>query len=414
MNSITTSSNTTDTSFYSPQFFSSFLEKRSWEPGWLADYRKDSWDKFLSLPDRKLKEEKWRFSPRARFDFSKFNQLTESPKEAVLNSDLQEGVFFDSLNKTILGSPSILSELPNLVGPDLGSNNNFLLGCSLAEAGLVLSASRNFVGNKPFICNHFSPTGKKSLFQQNFIFLEPFAELTLIENFESECEHSAGMLSNICHIILGENAKLNRIVIQKVNSQSTFHHQEKVELHKNAQFNNISLHLGAAQSRIESKGVVAGEGAEFNNFSLSLGHKEQLFDQRTVQHHVSPNGKSNLLFKNALLDQSKSIFSGLIKVEPNAQNTDAFQTNRNLLLSAEAEADSLPGLEILANEVKCSHGATTSKIDDQELFYLLSRGIPKKVSEKLIVLGFFDEVIRQAKDDGLIANLRDEISKFFI
>ena len=103
----------------------------------------------------------------------------------------------------------------------------------------------------------------------------------------------------------------------------------------------------------------------------------------------------------------------MIKVDPEAQNTDAFQTNRNLLLSNEAEADSLPGLEILANEVKCSHGATTSKIDDQELFYLLSRGIPKRTCEKLVVLGFFDEVISKIKNDDLLNQLRNEISAHF-
>ena len=152
---------------------------------------------------------------------------------------------------------------------------------------------------------------------------------------------------------------------------------------------------------------------EFNNSSICLGIQKQLFDQRTIQHHSSPNSNSNLLFKNALLDEAKSVFSGMIKVDPEAQNTDAFQTNRNLLLSNEAEADSLPGLEILANEVKCSHGATTSKIDDQELFYLLSRGIPKRTCEKLVVLGFFDEVISKIKNDDLLNQLRNEISAHF-
>jgi Fe-S cluster assembly protein SufD len=100
-------------------------------------------------------------------------------------------------------------------------------------------------------------------------------------------------------------------------------------------------------------------------------------------------------------------------VDPKAQNTDSFQTNRNLLLSKEAEADSLPGLEILANEVKCSHGATTSKIDDQELFYLQSRGISKSIAEKLIVLGFFEDIIGRAGNSDTIESLRNEVSNYF-
>lgn len=409
----TTPSTILENQFSSPNFLNTFLEKRSWEPGWLADYRKESWEKFISLPEAKIKDEKWRFSPKSRFSYSNFEKLSESPKEAVLDSNNSNDAFFESFNQTILNSPKILTDLPTFTGPDLGSTANFLLGCSFAESGIVLKAPRSFAGDSPFYCHHYAPSQHTSLFQQNLIYLEPFAEVTLVEYYESENDVSEGMLSNSTHIFLSEESKLNRILIQKINSKSTFRHLEKVELQKNSQFNNVSLQLGAAQSRTESKGVISGNGAEFNNFCLSLGSEKQLFDQRTVQHHRSPNGKSNLLFKNALLNDSKSIFSGLIKVDPNAQNTDAFQTNRNLLLSSKAEADSLPGLEILANDVKCSHGATTSKIDEQELFYLLSRGIPRKISEKLIVLGFFDEIIRNVSNEDLKDQLSKEISNCF-
>ena len=132
-----------------------------------------------------------------------------------------------------------------------------------------------------------------------------------------------------------------------------------------------------------------------------------------MQNHLAPNGKSTLTFKNALLGKSKCIFSGLIKVENDAQSTNAYQTNRNLLLSDEAEADSMPGLEILANEVKCSHGATTSKIDDQELFYLLSRGISRSVAERLIVLGFFEEVIGKISMEEQLNDVRNSIADSF-
>ena len=155
----------------------------------------------------------------------------------------------------------------------------------------------------------------------------------------------SGLLSNTSNIFLSENSILNRVVIQKLNHESTFLHHENIELQKGSQFNNIIVQLGSSQSRIESKGSIFGEGAEFNNSSICLGIHKQLFDQRTIQHHSSPNSNSNLLFKNALLDEAKSVFSGMIKVDPEAQNTDAFQTNRNLLLSNEAEADSLPGLK---------------------------------------------------------------------
>ena len=205
--------------------------------------------------------------------------------------------------------------------------------------------------------------------------------------------------SNLLKVQLGEGARLNRIVIQECSAKATIVQMENFNIGKNAYLNTSNLHLGGAQSRIESKGVLKEPGAHFEYGSVFLGNDEQLFDQRTIQVHEAPHCTSNLLCKNALRKEAKSIFSGLIKVDKEAQHTDAYQTNRNLLLSSEAEADSLPGLEILANEVKCSHGATTSRIDPQELFYLHSRGIPKVEAEKLIAIGFLSESLLNIDDE---------------
>jgi Fe-S cluster assembly protein SufD len=413
MNSPTPSKINISTHFKSPEFFQTFSEKRSWEPGWMADFRKDSWNRYTILPQTKLKDVRWRFSPRARFGYSNCDQLKESPTQTKLKSHSSDKIIFAAFDQAILKYPNLLSHLPTLTGPNLGSDETFLLGSTFSESGFILNAPEGSKGEETFICNHFAPKENHSLFQQNIVTLDPFAELTLIEYFDSEDDSTTGILSNLSHIHLGEGAKLNRIIVQRINKHSTFHHLEKVELGKNSQLNNISLQLGSAQTRVESRGDILGEGAVFNNYSLSLGNNKQLFDQRTIQHHIAPNGKSNLLFKNALLNESKAIFSGLIKVDPEAQNTDSFQTNRNLLLSKEAEADSLPGLEILANEVKCSHGATTSKIDEQELFYLQSRGISKSIAEKLIVLGFFEDIISKAGNSEIVESLRNEVSNFF-
>ena len=402
-----------DAQFSSPIFLEKFLAKRSWEPGWLADFRKDSWEKLIAIPESKLKDEMWRFSPKSRLGFSNCMNLSDLSVQPILKSPSDVNLYFNNFDQTILKSPERFNNLHQFKNPGLGSDQTFLLGCCYAESGFKLHVDKGLHLKEPLLCNHQAPSNNESLFQICSISLEPFTELTLIEFFESEDEKSSGILSNLCNIELSEGSRLNRIIIQKVNLSSTFNHLENVHLEKNSEFTNISIQLGGAQSRIESKGIISGEGSSFNNFSISLGQNEQLFDQRTVQHHIHPNSKSNLLFKNALLGNSKSIFSGLIKVDQKAKNTDAYQTNRNLLLSEHAEADSLPGLEILANEVKCSHGATTSKIDKQELFYLQSRGIPTKIAEKLIVMGFFDEVVREANTDDSVELLRNQISNFF-
>lgn len=413
MNSTTSLNSNLNAQFHSSDFFEFFSNKRSFEPGWLVDLRKDAWNNFNNLPKNKIKDERWRFSPRARFGYSNFADLTDSTDKIELKNENPTDLFLETLDHTILNNPSILSDLPNLTGPNLGSPDIFHLCRCFSESGFILKTEKDSILKTPLICKHTAPANNQVLFQQNLLLLEPFSELTIIEYFDSQDDSSSGMLSSLNHIILKEGAKLNRIIVQRINENSTFNHLEKIELHKNAQINNIALQLGSGQTRVESKGVILGQEADFNNYSLSLGRNQQLFDQRTIQHHLAPNSRSNLLFKNALLDKSKSVFSGLIKVETEAQNTDSFQTNRNLLLSPKAEADSLPGLEILANEVKCSHGATTSKIDEQELFYLQSRGMTKKLSEKLIVLGFFEEIIGQIETETIIEELRNEISNFF-
>jgi Fe-S cluster assembly protein SufD len=147
--------------------------------------------------------------------------------------------------------------------------------------------------------------------------------------------------------------------------------------------------------------------------ALTVAHDDQEFDQRTLQIHQAPNTKSDLLYKNALLERAKTIFSGLIIVDPDAQKTDAYQSNRNLMLSDEAEANSLPGLEIQANDVRCTHGATSSRIDPEQEFYLQSRGIAKAAADELLTFGFFEEVLNRLADENLHAALRTLIQTKF-
>jgi Fe-S cluster assembly protein SufD len=148
-------------------------------------------------------------------------------------------------------------------------------------------------------------------------------------------------------------------------------------------------------------------------FSLSVTDREQEVDQRTLQSHLAPHTTSNLLYKNALIDHSRTIFSGLIKVAEDAQKTDAYQSNRNLLISPTAEANSLPGLEIEANDVRCTHGSTTGQLDENEMFYLLARGIRPAMARELLVFGFFEEVISKIENEELATNIRDLIQRKF-
>jgi len=396
----------------SPSLFEEFAGKRSWESGWLADFRKENWEKATNVTSN-LKDERWRFSPKARLGYSKVSGLAKSEDSISFDSPEQTGFVLEQMDKMILENPNGLLDLPDLAGPEMGAEESFLFARAFSAAGFYLRIEKNTRIDRPLLVNHCASGEGLARFHHNLIVLEPFSEVTLIEKVNSAVDTSGGFFTNLTHINVGEGAKIQRILVQDLNELSSFHNLEHMAVSRNASLSNIAVHLGSAQTRVESKGSLTEEGAELDNSSITLGQNEQLFDQRTMQHHLAANGKSTLTFKNALLDKSKSIFSGLIKVENEAQVTNAYQNNRNLLLSDEAEADSMPGLEILANEVKCSHGATTSKIDEQELFYLLSRGIPRSVAERLIVLGFFEEVVEKISPERQLELIREKISQSF-
>jgi Fe-S cluster assembly protein SufD len=176
---------------------------------------------------------------------------------------------------------------------------------------------------------------------------------------------------------------------------------------------SLNLHLGSRYSRFESLSRLVGEGARSDLLAVAVAKNQQEFDARTLQDHVSPRSASDLLYKNALDDRARTIFGGLIRVEPRAHFTDAYQKVRNLLLSDDAEANSMPGLEILADNVRCTHGATSGQIDEDELFYLRARGIPIPVAQRLIVTGFLDEVVQRLDHPSIAEHLHRLIEEKF-
>jgi Fe-S cluster assembly protein SufD len=176
---------------------------------------------------------------------------------------------------------------------------------------------------------------------------------------------------------------------------------------------SLNVNLGARYSRFESLSRMTGEGGRSDLLAIAIADREQEFDARTLQDHASPHTTSDLLYKNALAGQSRSIFGGLIRVEPHAHFTDAYQKVRNLLLSDDAEADSMPGLEILADNVKCSHGATSGQINEDEMFYLRSRGIPSDAARRLLVTGFLAEVLRRLDHPEIVSHLQTLIERKF-
>lgn len=399
---------------FSQEYFETFSAKHSWEPGWLVELRKESWENLKNNESNDLKKESWRFSPRSRFGYSRYNSIADSSNSLKFTKSFDSNqCICDSVDNVLLENPDLISCFKDAHGPSLGALQTHQLTNTYFNNGFFIKVPKNLSDNLRIEIEHNSSISEQISFHKNFVTLEDYSELTIIEKFSDENAESNGALSNLTHFKIGKGAKLNRILIQNSANSSSFYNLENFDLYADSSVVNVECYLGANQSRIETKGNLLESGSSFENFSFVSGKSEQLFDQRTEQHHLAPHCRSNLLCKNVLQDESKSIFSGLIRVDPEAQQTNALQTNRNLLLSKEAEADSLPGLEILANDVRCTHGATTSRLNHEELFYLLSRGIEKKHAESLISLGFLEEIIDKIPDENLAGKTRDLVCQHF-
>src|SRR5690606_15765923 len=164
---------------------------------------------------------------------------------------------------------------------------------------------------------------------------------------------------------------------------------------QDAKITSVYVTLGSDVTRADVKCRMEAPGSHVDLLGLYIAEGTQHLDHETLQDHIAPHASSNLLFKGALMDRGRSVFRGLIRVHPKAQRTDAYQTNRNLILSPGARADSLPNLEIAADDVRCSHAATVGQLDEEEVFYLQSRGIPYIEAMRLVIFGFFGEVLEQ-------------------
>jgi Fe-S cluster assembly protein SufD len=180
---------------------------------------------------------------------------------------------------------------------------------------------------------------------------------------------------------------------------------------RDANCDSLVVNLGASVARVELHAALRGPGARSDMLGLYFAQHDQHFDHSTRQDHEVPHATSDLLYKGALDDRSRAIFRGLIKVFPKAQRTDAYQTNRNLILSRSAEATSLPNLEIEADDVRCSHAATVGQLDREELFYIMSRGVARREAERLVVFGFFGEVLSRLPMPGVVLELRRAIEE---
>ena len=292
----------------------------------------------------------------------------------------------------------------------LGSQKFSTLHTALNDNGVVLHIPRGVVVEEPFIVYHWACEPDQALFPQTLVIAEEGSQAQVIEVFLSADPEAKAFVCAAATIYAGPGAKVHYQAIQSWNSVTRGMLLNRVHAERDADVRTVNINLGAEYLRHEHQSELLGSGSNVETYSLSMPIDNQEFDQRTLQTHKAPNSRSDILFKNVLFDEGRTIFSGLIRVEEGAQKVDAYQTNRNLLLSKAAESNSLPGLEIKANDVKCSHGATSGYLDEKDIFYFLARGIPRSEAQELMAFGFFDEILTKLDGDSIIDKVSGLIS----
>jgi Fe-S cluster assembly protein SufD len=412
-------------------------------PDWFRDQQRAAWKQFEALPNPTRKDQAWRFSNVALLDLTPFKisaPLSEDDRKNVLkysrgldqyagrmifandqlierdvvSEDLKRrGVIFQPLERAMVEHADLFRKYFMSTEARLGSAKFAALHQALVSSGTFLFVPRGLEIEQPIEIFHWLRHDNMSIFPHLLLVTDELARVTVIEHFRSCDQRAAGFACGVNDLIAGPGAKVTYVCAQNWAENVVALQMNSTTVDHDASAISLNLHLGSRYSRFESLSRLVGEGGRSDLLAVAVAKGEQEFDARTLQDHISPHTASDLLYKNALDDRARTIFGGLIRVEPHAHFTDAYQKVRNLLLSDDAEANSMPGLEILADNVRCTHGATSGQIDEDELFYLRTRGIPVPVAQRLIVTGFLDEVIQRLDQQAIAAHLQRLIEEKF-
>jgi Fe-S cluster assembly protein SufD len=362
-------------------------------------------ERYRALPLPTTQDEPWRFTDLKGFDpdawgHSPKGDLTPSADEggmldidvaglAVVTEDevrierAPEGITFEPLRDDH-------PRLHELVGWDekFAAHN-----AALWQHGLLVTIPRGVVVEQPLYVRIANAAENDALFFRLLFVAEEGSQATLIEEYASRSPGLHGYSNAVAELFVEQAAQLEYVSLQNL-SQETWHFAtHHAQVGRDAKLDWVAGGFGSKKGKIRIQNDLAGPGAESRVTGAYFADGEQHLDYDTFQEHIAPSTTSDFAFKGALRDKATAVWRGMIRVEKDAQKTNAYQENRNLMLSEQAHADSIPGLEILANDVRCTHGATLGQVDREQLFYLMSRGLSRAEAERLIVRGFFQDVL---------------------
>jgi Fe-S cluster assembly protein SufD len=405
---------------------------------YIRQYRQQAWDNYLKAPMPNPTDEAWRRTDIHTLNVGAFrlvdkNEAIQVPPDELLaplagdshggqivitpqgtKTDLanelsQSGVIFTDLATAEREHPEILEKiLGKIVRNDEGKFAS--LAAAMAQFGVLVYVPRNVHVDAPLHSVLWGPGEEKAYFSHILVYLDDGASATYVHEAASPKEGKSQTLhAGLVEILVGENARLYFVELQSWGENVWNFSHERVRVERDGTIDWIFGAIGSRMTKNFSDLDLAGQGSTGRMSGFYFTDGVQHLDHDTQQNHLAPNTTSDLLFKGALKDKSRSVWQGMIYVAPGAQKTDGYQANRNLVLSNQARADSIPGLEILADDVRCTHGATVGKIDENQVFYLRSRGLPYEDAEHLIVEGFFDPIMQRIPFEGVRARFQQSI-----
>jgi Fe-S cluster assembly protein SufD len=363
----------------------------------LARYRE------LPVPDTTM--EPWRFTDLSGFDPEQFgasgngasalvhkqSELLDIAVAAVARVS-ENGIEIERAPEGVVFEP--LTRDAERLGTLVGADDKFTAhNAARWEHGLLVRVPKGVELDAPLYVKITNAAEGGSLFWRLLVIAEEGSRFSLIEEYASASPELSGYSNAVAELFVDQAAKLEYVSIQNL-SKETWHfatHHAKVE--RDAELDWVAGGFGSKKGKVRIQNDLAGVGATSRVTGAYFSDGEQHLDYDTFQEHIAPNTTSDFAFKGALRDEATAVWRGMIRVEEDAQKTNAYQENRNLMLSDEAHADSIPGLEILANDVRCTHGSTTGRVDREQLFYAMARGLTRHDAERLIVRGFFQDVL---------------------
>jgi Fe-S cluster assembly protein SufD len=365
-------------------------------------------ERYQALPLPDTTEEHWRFTDLRGFDPDSFEQVRRSdPKtgssETMLDLDVaglatisEAGVAIERAPDGVTFAP--LDESHERLYSLVGWEEKFAAhNAAVWQHGLLVHVPKGVELDKPLYVRIANSAPNAALFWRLLVIADPGARFTLVEEVVSSSPDLPAYTNEAVELFVGDAAKLEYVSLQNL-SRETWHlasHHARVE--RDAELDWVTGGFGSKKGKVRIQNDLAGEGATSRVTGAYFTDGDQHLDYDTFQEHIAPNTTSDFAFKGALRDTSTAVWRGMIRVEPEAQKTNAYQENRNLMLSPTTHAVPIPGLEIMANDVRCTHGATVGRVDREQLFYLMSRGLSRSEAERLIVRGFFEDVLARVE-----------------